>query len=77
MLTLKHRRTYTGTCFLVVCYFRYLLLTVIIIIIIIIINEFHRDASLTKTSGPLSFKTKVFVRSATMVKIYVFQNWSH
>ena len=26
---------------------------IIIIIIIIIINEFHRDASLTKTSGPL------------------------
>jgi len=26
---------------------------VIIVIIIIIINEFHRDASLTKTSGPL------------------------
>jgi len=25
----------------------------VIIIIIIIINEFHRDASLTKTSGPL------------------------
>jgi len=25
----------------------------IFIIIIIIINEFHRDASLTKTSGPL------------------------
>jgi len=25
----------------------------IVIIIIIIINEFHRDASLTKTSGPL------------------------
>jgi len=28
------------------------LFLVIIIIIIIIINEFHRDASLTKTSGP-------------------------
>jgi len=27
---------------------------IIIIIIIIIINEFHRDASLTKTSGPLN-----------------------
>jgi len=26
-----------------------------IIIIIIIINKFHRDASLTKTSGPLKF----------------------
>ena len=26
----------------------------VIIIIIIIINEFHRDASLTKTSGPLA-----------------------
>jgi len=26
-----------------------------IIIIIIIINEFHRDASLTKSSGPLKF----------------------
>jgi len=25
-----------------------------VIIIIIIINEFHRDASLTKTSGPLT-----------------------
>jgi len=30
-----------------------MLLNVIIIIVIIIINEFHRDASLTKTSGPL------------------------
>ena len=29
-----------------------LLRVIIIIIIIIIINEFHRDASLTKTSGP-------------------------
>jgi len=28
-------------------------LDLIIVIIIIIINEFHRDASLTKTSGPL------------------------
>jgi len=28
-------------------------ISIIIIIIIIIINEFHRDASLNKTSGPL------------------------
>jgi len=34
---------------------RYLfVISTIIIIIIIIINEIHRDASLTKTSGPLS-----------------------
>ena len=30
-----------------------LMTTLCLIIIIIIINEFHRDASLTKTSGPL------------------------
>ena len=41
----------------------------LIIIIIIIINEFHRDASLTKTLGPLSLIGKRVVKFLLVVII--------